>query len=159
MPRKIDIGIQFKELGAQFDALTKDMNKVFRKRTKNELLKPVAVSFRKAAKAAAPVHRGNLKRSMAYRKRTTKNSVYYVIGGRWPKGAHGHLIERGTQPRYTSAGAFRGAVKPTKFFSNAIEAAAPREASELAGRMRAVCSKNFEEFAAKAAAKKARRKR
>jgi len=60
---------------------------------------------------------GNLRKSIGYRMKTYKTSgvLVLVLGPRWPLGAHGHLVEFGTQARFTADGVFRG-IGPAKPF-------------------------------------------
>lgn len=67
---------------------------------------------------------GNLRRSIGQAVRQYKRTgvVLLVIGPRWPMGAHGHLVEYGTQPRFTKAGAFRGKMPAMPFMRSAWDA-------------------------------------
>ena len=67
---------------------------------------------------------GNLRRSIGYRLRQYKRTgvIILVLGPRWPLGAHGHLVEFGTAPRYTSDGKFVGKMPAMPFMRNAWDA-------------------------------------
>lgn len=63
------------------------------------------------AKSLAPedlTHPGSLKDSIGIRKWRGKKWSGVVIGPQWPAGAHGHLVEFGTGPRYLKSGKYVG---------------------------------------------------
>lgn len=63
----------------------------------------------------------NLWGSLTYRLRNMKSGIPAVVGFRRSDGPHAHLLDLGTDERYTKSGARRGRVKPTYFFTRARE--------------------------------------
>lgn len=91
----------------------------------------------KAAKAQAPRGQkrgekkpGNLRRSMTQSRglrirkypRGRRTKYIAVAGPGWPLGAHGHLVEAGTESRETKTGANRGVMPATPFMEPAFKA-------------------------------------
>lgn len=68
---------------------------------------------------------GNLRRSIGYRLRRYGKRLIIVLGPRRPKGAHGHLVEYGTAPRYTDGGEFRGKMPALPFMRPAWDTNLP----------------------------------
>lgn len=72
---------------------------------------------------------GNLKKSFGVR--VVKKRAYALAGFRRPAGAHAHLIDRGTDKRYTMKGYHRGSVskgnpnKGSMFWTDAVNAQGP----------------------------------
>ena len=66
------------------------------------------------------VNKGNLKKSFSIK--VVKKKAYALSGFKRPKGAHSFLVDRGTAKRYTAKGYYRGAAKPSYFWSDAVEA-------------------------------------
>lgn len=100
-----------------------------------------------AARAAAPISNdkdpGLLRKSMspgrgirikAYRR---TGVTMAVIGPSWPLGAHGHLIEFGTQLRTTKTGASRGVGPAMPFLRPAFDANVGRAQRIIASVMAA----------------------
>jgi HK97 gp10 family phage protein len=105
------------------------------------------------AKSRVPVDEGNLKKSMGRRfKWYNRTGTYVVIVGprqrqekttlkrgslfqttttKAIKGSHGHLVEFGTEPRYTKNGAFRG-IGPAQPFMRPAWEAGRKKAEALA---------------------------
>ena len=54
------------------------------------------------------IRSGDLYKSIGARIRTYRNSnnTIAVVGPRYPQGAHGHLVERGTKPRWSGGAGF-----------------------------------------------------
>ncbi len=83
------------------------------------------------ARAYLRSHRktGNLFRSIGLKKKTYRGEVVVgVIGARLSgkhKGQHAHLLEKGTGPRYTKRGAFRGRMPSFPFMAPAARAGIP----------------------------------
>lgn len=67
---------------------------------------------------------GNLRKSIGYRLRQYRTSgvIILVLGPRNPEGAHGHLVEYGTAPRFTADGSFRGKMPALPFMRPAWDA-------------------------------------
>lgn len=66
------------------------------------------------------VNKGNLKKSFSIK--VVKKKAYALSGFKRPKGAHAHLVDRGTAKRYTGKGYYRGSAKGTMFWTDAVEA-------------------------------------
>lgn len=72
---------------------------------------------------------GNLKKSFGLK--VVKKRAYALAGFKRPAGAHSHLIDRGTDKRYTKNGYYRGSVsrgnpnKGTMFWTDAVETEGP----------------------------------
>lgn len=62
---------------------------------------------------------GNLKKSFGIK--VVKKKAYALAGFKRPKGAHAHLVDRGTAKRYTSKGYYRGAARPSYFWTDAVQ--------------------------------------
>lgn len=65
------------------------------------------------------VRTGNLKSS--FKKLTKKSQLKGYAGFSRPKGAHAHLIDRGTKVRHTKSGTNRGAVTGNYFWTKAVQ--------------------------------------
>lgn len=92
----------------------------------------------KAAKELAPVDSGNLKASIWGRLTVYPRSetVVVTIGGKWPKGAHLHLVELGTKPRYHKSGHYVGRMPPNPFVAHAFNMARHAALSKLEASIR-----------------------
>jgi HK97 gp10 family phage protein len=87
------------ELLEAFDELPKAVGQQVLTDICNRAAQPIV----QAAKALAPDdpdHPGSLKDSIGVRKWKGRKWTGVVIGPKWPEGAHGHLLELGTGPRY-----------------------------------------------------------
>ena len=62
---------------------------------------------------------GNLRGSVSTV--TKKKDKKAWIGFKRPKGAHAHILEKSSGPRYTKSGAYRGRVKAYRFQEDAVE--------------------------------------
>lgn len=78
---------------------------------------------------------GNLKRSFGIV--INKKGGYALGGFKRPKGAHAHLVDRGTDKRWTRKGAYRGSVskgtpnKGSKFYTDAVDSQGPQALDRL----------------------------
>src|SRR4051812_22056890 len=94
-----------------------------RKAIERFLLAEASAPIVDAVRSAAPVRTtdlhtrskrgrpaGNMQKSVGFVVRAYKRATLFwaYIGPKWPKGAHGHFAERGTQDRVDKAGHFRG---------------------------------------------------
>lgn len=98
--------------------------------------------IRRQAKALAPVgEKGLIRRALKVRKvRITRSRVIraaYVVTADPRIAPHAHLIELGTRPRTTKAGAFRGKVKRRRFLERAFENNSSAVLSKIAQRLTA----------------------
>ena len=75
------------------------------------------------------VKTGNLKKSFKKSIQTKKTSAY--AGFIRPKGAHSHLVDRGTKKRYTKSGYYRGSAKGTLFWTDAVQTKGQEAMSKL----------------------------
>lgn len=85
------------------------------------------------------VQTGDLRKSFTIkvtrRKKIGRN--YALTGFKRPKGAHAHLIDRGTKKRWTSKGYYRGSVSRGRpqtgslFFTDAVQTEGPRALNNL----------------------------
>ena len=64
------------------------------------------------------VKTGNLKKSFSIK--VVKKKAYALSGFKRPKGAHAHLVDKGTAKRYYQ-GHSRGEVKGSKFWTDAVQ--------------------------------------
>ena len=89
-----------------------ELDKVDQSNTVQYALKQGALVIQNAGKANLAVrnktHTGNLKKSFSIK--VVKKKAYALSGFKRPAGAHAHLIDRGTDKRYTKKGAYRGSV-------------------------------------------------
>lgn len=89
--------------------------------------------------------RGNLLRSMGYR--TLKKRMKAYGGFRRPGGAAAHLVDRGTEKRWTKKGAYRGSVSKgspntgNRFWTDAFDAKKNEAMRELVDSIRATLQK------------------
>lgn len=75
-----------------------------------------------AIRNAAPVgSTGNLRNSIAYSIGRQKDGFLLTVGARWPQGAHVHLVEKGTQERFTKTGRSTGRMLPNPFIVPTFE--------------------------------------
>lgn len=142
----IDIRLEYAKMAKLLRSLTRGLPKVWTKKVRTDVLRPAAQKARQVGSRAAPKGKtGNLRRSFIYRKKTTKNTVYYVVGPSWPKGAHGHLMEFGTGQRWTLTGKYRGIVFKVEhaFFGKALNRNAEAIGAGMAARMEAAVLKYF----------------
>lgn len=81
------------------------------------------------ANSGIKVRKGNL--SHSFKILTKKKDLKGYAGFSRPKGAGAHLIDRGTKMRSTKKGASRGLVKPTYFWTKAVEGKSGKAQEEL----------------------------
>jgi hypothetical protein len=94
-----------------------------------EGLKVIVQEGKSNLASSAKVRKGNL--SGSFKVITNKKDLKGYAGFSRPKGAAAHLIDRGTKVRYTKNGARRGAVKPTLFWTKAVEGKSGKAQEEL----------------------------
>ena len=88
---------------------------------------------------------GRLERSMGYR--TNKRKMKAYGGFRRPGGAAAHLVDRGTEKRWTKKGAYRGSVSKgstntgNRFWTDAFDAKKNEAMRELMDSIRATLQK------------------
>jgi HK97 gp10 family phage protein len=75
----------------------------------------------RAMRRGAPVDEGDLKKDINSRTVTKSRHPIHIAVGTSPKAPHGHLIELGTDERFTESGARRGKVAPKPFASRAFD--------------------------------------
>ena len=75
-------------------------------------------------KAGVKVAGGNLKKSLSkmWKKNVKKGYMAARVGYKRPGGNPAHLVDLGTQERYTKKGLYRGKVTPRKFHSGTFKA-------------------------------------
>ena len=56
-----------------------------------------------------------------FRTRRRRNMMAVAAGFNRPEGAHAHLVDLGTGPRYTKSGKYRGVMPANMFWTDAIE--------------------------------------
>lgn len=81
------------------------------------------------ASSGIKVRTGNL--SGSFKILTKKKDLKGYAGFSRPKGAAAHLLDRGTVKRSTKSGANRGMVKPTYFWTKAVEGKSGKAQKEL----------------------------
>ena len=81
------------------------------------------------ANSGTRVRTGNL--SGSFKVLTKKKDLKGYAGFSRPKGAHAHLIDRGTVVRHTKKGANRGKVTGNMFWTNAVERKSGKAQEEL----------------------------
>jgi HK97 gp10 family phage protein len=117
-----------KELRRMLESLPRKMSGPVVRKALREGAKPILAAARAAAPISDDKDPGGLKKSMSpgrgIRIRTYRRSgtTVAVIGPAWPQGAHGHLIEFGTEPRFTKDGKYRGIGPAKPFFRPAFDA-------------------------------------
>ncbi len=57
-----------------------------------------------------------------FRVRRRRNQMAVAAGFNRPEGAHAHLVDLGTAPRYTKSGKYRGVMPANRFWTDAIDA-------------------------------------
>lgn len=72
---------------------------------------------------------GRLERS--FTNRINRKTVAGYAGFKRPEGSHAHLVDSGTVDRWTKSGAYRGKVKPTRFWKNAVDSKANKAIETL----------------------------
>lgn len=93
----------------------------------------------KAVKELAPVDSGNLKASIWQRLSVypASETAVITIGGKWPKGAHLHLVEKGTKARYHKrTGRHVGRMPPNPFVAHAFNMSRHLALSKLEASIR-----------------------
>jgi HK97 gp10 family phage protein len=122
------VGMQLqgeRELQRTLDALDDSLQRKITKSALTKAATPIVKEMRRRAPVGRPRVKypgGNLKKAMG--KRVVKypsGVIVAVIGPRWPQGAHGHLVEFGTAPRYSKAGAYKGQMPAKAFARPAFE--------------------------------------
>lgn len=109
------------ELLNAFDELPKAVGKAVLVDVCARAAKPIV----EAAKLLAPEdpeHPGSLKQSIGIRRWRGKKWSGVIIGPQWPAGAHGHLVEFGTGPRYLRSGKYVGRMPMKPFMRPAWDA-------------------------------------
>jgi HK97 gp10 family phage protein len=103
------------DLVAAFDQLPKALAKSVLVDICNRAAKPIVETARALA-PDDPDHPGSLKKSIGVKRWSGSKWAGVVIGPRWPEGAHGHLVEFGTGPRYhKTTGKYVGIMPPKPF--------------------------------------------
>jgi hypothetical protein len=83
----------------------------------------VADELRKKIEPEVPVKTGNLKKSLKrdYNKKLSKKYASSRVGYKRPEGSHAHLLDRGTQKRWTKKGQYRGKGPALMFHTGTFE--------------------------------------
>ena len=92
----------------------------------NKAMEPVIQKGKANLASRNKVYRGNL--SSSFGKKIDKKSGKKIYAGfKRPKGAHSHLVDRGTKQRFTKAGASRGKMPGSKFWTDAVMDSKPQQ--------------------------------
>jgi HK97 gp10 family phage protein len=132
-----------KEIQETLALLARTTAKNVQRRGMAQALEPVA----SAARALAPIDSGDLEASIgiaprAYRARPRPDGVGVMyVGPTWPQGAHAHLVEFGTGPRFHKSGRYVGAMPPDPFLRPAWDANKAQVLERLADAIRAEIAK------------------
>lgn len=156
----------FRELDRALGDLTKAAARGAVRRAMKRSAEPILV----AAEPNVPVDDGGLKESLSIASRLapavarssrrlgdSKSSVQLFVGPSWPEGAHGHLVEFGTGPRYKKNGAYVGEMPAQPFLRPAWSAEMRPTLKRLAKYLGEEVQKSTERARRKAARAAAKR--
>lgn len=116
-----------------------------------------AEEFKKAVEPKVPVSNGRykggikiaggtMKKSLtrSFKKKPATGYVGSRVGYKRPGGNAAHLVDLGTQERYTKKGLYRGKVTPRRFHSGTFKAMAPQLAKDLIAKIKIILNDIWE---------------
>lgn len=121
----------------RLNALPKKVQRTIARKVLRAASTPVLQEARVNLDRVVSDHTGNLKKSMGRKFKTypQQERTIVVVGPRWPEGAHGHLVEFGTGPRFTKENAYRGEMPAAPFMRPAFDSTKERVKAMIATKL------------------------